>query len=112
MKVEKTVKTMLDVKKFIEKEAKYLDNAKIRVTRWCHFDYDLGLQCLDVDVEIWDGEEYIEAINVYSTDWVNENFDTTDLSLLKKEFVATSNYVQKHFDYRYNVEIDNNILLP
>ncbi len=110
MKVKKMVKTMLDVKKFIEKEAKYLDNAKIRVTRWCYFENEL--ECLDIDVEIWDGREYIEAINVYSTDWVNENFDTTDSSLLKKEFVATSNYVQKHFDYRYNVEIDNNILLP
>ena len=108
MKVEKMVKTMADVKKFIEKETKYLDNSKIRVTRWCHSED--GLQCLDVDVEIWDGMEYIDSINVYSTDWIDTDFDTTDLSLLKRESIATEKYVKKHFDFRYNVEIDNDIL--
>ena len=108
MKVEKMVKTMADIKKFIEKGAKYLDNAKIRVTRWCYSED--GLQCLDVDVEIWDGMEYIDSINVYSTDFIDENFDTTDLSLLKKEFNETGKYVKKHFEHCYNVEIDNSIL--
>ncbi len=108
MKVEKMVKTMADVKKFIKEQAKYLDKPQIRVTRWCYSDN--GLECLDVDVEIWDDTEYINAINVYSTDWINENFDTTDLSLLKKEFNETGKYVKKHFEHCYNVEIDNSIL--
>ena len=41
MKVEKMVKTMADVKKFIKEQAKYLDKPQIRVTRWCYSDSGL-----------------------------------------------------------------------
>ena len=91
--------TMLDIKKFIEKQIKYLDDVKICVAKYCHYDSEDKVSCLDVDVEIWTDGYFLDSINAYSTGWVDKKFTRNDFALIENEFIATEKYVKKHFSY-------------
>lgn len=113
------MKSMSDVKKFIEQEIKNLNNPKICVTKTTNFNDDM--QSLDIDVEIWTNGEYVNAINVHTTGWTTQKFDKHDLSVFKKLHTQTDEYVKKYFsDYHCNdnditnsmVGLMNSIILP
>lgn len=106
MKITKEVKNMTEVKNFVVEQIKYLENPKLLIRRFVHTDGDL--ECLDIDVEIYDDGTYLECLNIYSTDYQEHDF-SLDEKFALKELKQVFKYVRERFENRCEVVMGTDI---